>query len=110
MTIVGSSGGGQWSLWLALDAPQRVHALAPMGMPAVCLPGFRPRANMRLASAPGLGPLLFALPSSSRARTVTHWIAGPSASDRAQPRRDARSSSRPGFTGAAIKRDAAAAA
>jgi pimeloyl-ACP methyl ester carboxylesterase len=61
--IVGSSGGGQWSLWLALDAPQRVSALAPMGMPAVCLPGFRPRAGMRLSSAPGLGPLLFALPS-----------------------------------------------
>ena len=63
VTIVGSSGGGQWSLWLALDAPQRAHALAPMGMPAVCLPGFRPRANIRLTSAPGLGPLLFALPS-----------------------------------------------
>ena len=61
--IVGSSGGGQWSLWLALDAPQRASALAPMGMPAVCLPGFRPRAGMRLSSAPGLGPLLFALPS-----------------------------------------------
>jgi pimeloyl-ACP methyl ester carboxylesterase len=63
VTILGSSGGGQWSLWLALDAPQRVHALAPLGMPAVCLPGFRPRAGMRLTSAPGLGPLLFALPS-----------------------------------------------
>jgi 2-hydroxy-6-oxonona-2,4-dienedioate hydrolase len=61
--IVGSSGGGQWSLWLALDAPARVSALAPMGMPAVCLPGFRPRAGMRLTSAPGLGPLLFAIPS-----------------------------------------------
>jgi pimeloyl-ACP methyl ester carboxylesterase len=61
--VVGSSGGGQWSLWLALDAPQRVQALAPMGMPAVCLPGFRPRANMRLTSMPGLGPLLFSLPS-----------------------------------------------
>lgn len=69
VTIVGSSGGGQWSLWLALDAPDRVRALAPMGMPAVCLPGFRPRAGMRLSSAPGLGPLLFALPSPNAKTT-----------------------------------------
>ena len=69
VAIVGSSGGGQWSLWLALEAQQRVRALAPLGMPAVCLPGFRPRARMRLSSAPGLGPLLFALPSPSAKTT-----------------------------------------
>lgn len=63
--IVGSSGGGQWSLWLALEEPARVRALAPMGIPAVCLPGFRPNANMRLVSMPGLGRLMFALPSPS---------------------------------------------
>jgi pimeloyl-ACP methyl ester carboxylesterase len=62
--VVGSSGGGQWSLWLALDAPERVTALAPMGIPAVCLPGFRP-ASLRFASLPGLGRLGFALPSPS---------------------------------------------
>ena len=63
--IVGSSGGGQWSLWLALDAPERVHALAPMGIPAVCLSGFHANANMRLVSMPGLGQMMFALPSPS---------------------------------------------
>lgn len=63
--IVGSSGGGQWSLWLALEEPARVLALAPMGIPAVCLPGFRPNANSRLLSMPGLGRLMFALPSPS---------------------------------------------
>jgi pimeloyl-ACP methyl ester carboxylesterase len=65
VAIVGSSGGGQWSLWLALDAPERVSALAPMGMPAACLPGFRPDAGMRALSLPGLGRLMFALPSPS---------------------------------------------
>jgi len=67
--IVASSGGGEWSLWLALDAPERVRALAPMGIPAVCLPGFRPDAAMRLLSVPGIGRLMFALPSPSPAVT-----------------------------------------
>ena len=67
--IAGSSGGGQWSLWLALDAPERVLALAPMGIPAVCLRGFRPDAGMRVLSMPGLGRLSFALPSPSAAVT-----------------------------------------
>ena len=69
VAIVGSSGGGQWSLWLALDASERVLALAPMGMPAVCLPGFRPDAAMRVFSVPGLGRLTFALPSPTAAMT-----------------------------------------
>jgi pimeloyl-ACP methyl ester carboxylesterase len=63
-SLVGSSGGGQWGLWFALDAPHRVRALALMGIPAVCLPGFR-AANLRFASIPGLGRLAFALPSPS---------------------------------------------
>ena len=63
--IVGSSGGGQWSLWLALDEPTRVRALAPMGIPAVCLSGFRPNASMRLVSMPGLGRAMVSLPSPS---------------------------------------------
>jgi pimeloyl-ACP methyl ester carboxylesterase len=73
--IVGSSGGGQWSLWLALDAPERVRALAPMGIPAACLPGFRPDAGLRLVSVPVLGRLLFALPSPS-ARATGKMLAG----------------------------------
>jgi pimeloyl-ACP methyl ester carboxylesterase len=63
-SFVGSSGGGQWSLWFALAAPQRVRAIALAGIPAVCLPGFR-AAGLRFASVPGLGRLAFALPSPS---------------------------------------------
>jgi 2-hydroxy-6-oxonona-2,4-dienedioate hydrolase len=69
VTIVGSSGGGQWGMWLAVDAPQRVHALVPMGIPAVCLPGMRPTAGIRMLSLPGLGRLSFAVPLPSAAAT-----------------------------------------
>jgi hypothetical protein len=62
--IVGSLGGGQWSLWLALDALERVDALVPLGIPAVCLPGFR-HAGLRFASVPVPGRLMFGLPSPS---------------------------------------------
>lgn len=67
--VVGSSGGGEWSLWLALDAPDRVSALAPMGIPAVCLPGFRADTPMKLLSLPGIGRALFAIPSPSAKAT-----------------------------------------
>jgi pimeloyl-ACP methyl ester carboxylesterase len=63
--FVGSSGGGQWSLWLAAAAPERVSAVAAMGTPAVCLPGFRPDAGMRALSVPGVGQAMFKLPSPS---------------------------------------------
>jgi len=36
--IIGSSGGAQWSLWLAIDAPERVSALVPMGRPPCACP------------------------------------------------------------------------
>lgn len=63
--IIGSSGGAQWSLWLAIEAPERVRALIPMGAPAVCLPGFRPSAVMRVLTIPGVGGLLARLPAGS---------------------------------------------
>jgi len=69
VAVVGSSGGGEWSLWLALDAPDRVRALVPMGIPAVCLPGLRPTAGVRMLSIPGLGRLCFAVPLPSAAAT-----------------------------------------
>jgi pimeloyl-ACP methyl ester carboxylesterase len=63
--IIGSSGGAAWSLWLALDDPQRVTALASMGAPGVCLPGFRASAAMRLLTLPLVGRALAGMPSPS---------------------------------------------
>ena len=39
--IVGTSLGGMWALCLAVDAPDRVAAVASLGVPAVALPGMR---------------------------------------------------------------------
>ena len=63
--IVGSSGGAAWALWTALAAPERVSAVAALGMPGVCLPGVRPLPPMRLLSVPGLGQMLARVPAPS---------------------------------------------
>jgi pimeloyl-ACP methyl ester carboxylesterase len=67
--IVGSSGGAQWALWLALDAPERVHAAVSMGAPAVCLPGFHALPAMRMLTIPGIGQLLAGVPAPSAKAT-----------------------------------------
>jgi pimeloyl-ACP methyl ester carboxylesterase len=64
-TVIGSSGGAAWALWTALEAPQRVAAVASLGMPGVCLPGVRPLPPMRVLSIPGLGRLLARIPAPS---------------------------------------------
>lgn len=69
LPIIGSSGGAQWSLWLAIDAPQRVTRLVPMGAPAVCLPGFHPLPPMRMLTVPGLGQLLARMPAPNAKAT-----------------------------------------
>jgi pimeloyl-ACP methyl ester carboxylesterase len=63
--IVGSSGGAQWSLWLAIDAPERVDSLIAMGIPAACLPGFHAPPAVRMLTIPGLGQLLARMPAPS---------------------------------------------
>lgn len=74
VSIAGSSGGGLWSLWLALDAPERVWRLAPLGSPACALDGFTPTPGARALSLPGLGRLLAAIPSPS-ARATGNMLA-----------------------------------
>jgi pimeloyl-ACP methyl ester carboxylesterase len=63
--IVGSSGGAQWALWLALEGPERVQAVVSMGAPAVCLPGFHALPAMRVLTIPGIGGLPAGMPAPS---------------------------------------------
>jgi pimeloyl-ACP methyl ester carboxylesterase len=51
--FAGSSGGGQWSLWLAASAPERVSAVAVFGIPAVCLRGVPARRAYARAQRAG---------------------------------------------------------
>lgn len=65
--FVGSSIGGQWSTWMALDRPERVPALVLVGCPAAMLATSAP-LPLRLLTIPGVGRLMNRLqpPSPSR--------------------------------------------
>lgn len=55
--IAGSSGGSVWSLWFALDHPERLRRLVLIGgCPA--LPGTHLPLPMRIITTPGVGELL----------------------------------------------------
>ncbi len=56
--IVAHSMGGHWSLWLALERPERVTALTLLGVPGNLIRTGPPLA-LRLLSVPGLNRLLF---------------------------------------------------
>lgn len=58
--IVAHSMGGHWSLWLALDRPERVTALTLLGVPGNLIRTGPPFA-LRLLSVPGLNRLLFGI-------------------------------------------------
>ncbi len=58
--IVAHSIGGHWSLWLALDRPERVTALTLLGVPGNLISTGPPLA-LRLLSVPGLNRLLFGI-------------------------------------------------
>ena len=51
--LVGSSVGGQWSTWLALDQPERLAALALIGCPAGLL-GTSAPLPLRVLTLPGM--------------------------------------------------------
>ena len=58
--LVGHSIGGHWSLWMALDRPERVRALTLLGVPGALLDTSPPFA-FRLLSVPVLNRFLFGL-------------------------------------------------
>jgi pimeloyl-ACP methyl ester carboxylesterase len=84
--IVGTSLGGMWALCLALDAPNRIVALASLGVPAVALPGMHGDPFFTALSTPGLRQLVSRIRSPSvemTRRSLAHGVIGPHAAERA---------------------------
>lgn len=84
--IVGTSLGGMWALCLALVAPDRVTAVASLGVPAVALPGMHGDPAFTALSTPGLRQLVSRIGSPNVA--ITRWslargAIGPRAAERA---------------------------
>lgn len=55
--LLGNSAGGFWSLWMALDRPERVGRIVLVGATPL-LPGTRPPLPLRLMTTPLVGALL----------------------------------------------------
>jgi pimeloyl-ACP methyl ester carboxylesterase len=84
--IVGTSLGGMWGLCLALDAPDRVAAVASLGVPAVALPGMHGDPFFAALSTPGLRQLAARIRSPNVAttrRSGARGVIGARAAERA---------------------------
>jgi pimeloyl-ACP methyl ester carboxylesterase len=84
--IVGTSLGGMWALCLALDAPDRVAAVASLGVPAVALPGMHGDSFFTALSTPGLRQLVVRIRSPNVAttrRSLARGVIGPRAAEQA---------------------------
>ena len=84
--IVGTSLGGMWALCLALDAPDRVAAVASLGVPAVALPGTHGDPFFTALSTPGLRQLVARIRPPNVAttrRSMARGVIGPRAAKRA---------------------------
>ncbi|MBV9915753.1 MAG: alpha/beta hydrolase [Solirubrobacterales bacterium] len=73
--IVGTSLGGMWALCLAADAPNRVAAVASLGVPAVALPGMHGDPAFTALSTPVVRQIVARIGSPSVAMT-RHALAG----------------------------------
>jgi len=84
--IVGTSLGGMWGLCLAVDAPDRITALASLGVPAVALAGMHGDPAFTVLSTPGVRHVVARLGSPSVAftrRSLAQGAIGPNAAQRA---------------------------
>jgi 2-hydroxy-6-oxonona-2,4-dienedioate hydrolase len=84
--IVGTSLGAMWSLCFALAAPDRVTAVAALGVPAVALPGMRGDPFFTALSTPGVRQLVARARPPSVAivrRSAARGVIGPRAADSA---------------------------
>ena len=84
--IVGASLGGMWALCLAVDAPDRIAALASLGVPAVALPGMHGDPFFTALSTPGVRQLAARIRSPNVAttrRSLARGVVGPRAAERA---------------------------
>lgn len=61
-SIAGNSLGGAWGLWLALDAPDRLRALALLGCPLFALRGAHLSASLAATAIRGLNRFILNLP------------------------------------------------
>lgn len=67
--VVGTSLGGMWALSMAVAAPDRITALASLGVPAVVLPGMHGDPFFTALSTPGLRHIVARIGSPSVAMT-----------------------------------------
>jgi pimeloyl-ACP methyl ester carboxylesterase len=84
--IVGTSLGGMWALCLAVDAPDRVTAVASLGVPAVALPGMHGDPAFTAPSTPVVRQFVARIGSPSVAmtrRALARGAIGPRAAERA---------------------------
>jgi pimeloyl-ACP methyl ester carboxylesterase len=71
--IIAHSMGGHWSQWFAIARPERVTALALLGVPGNVLTT-RPALLLRLTTIPGLGKLVGRLTVPKEPRTALNGL------------------------------------
>jgi pimeloyl-ACP methyl ester carboxylesterase len=82
--IIGTSLGAMWALCLAVDAPERVTAVASLAVPAIALPGMHGNAFFTVLTTPGLRHVIARMgpPSVAITRLSMAWGAmGPRAAE-----------------------------
>jgi pimeloyl-ACP methyl ester carboxylesterase len=78
--VVGTSLGGMWALSMAVAAPERITAVASLGVPAVALPGMHGDPFFTALSTPGLRHVVARIGSPNVAitrRSLANGAIGP---------------------------------